>query len=112
MMTFEHSRIGSTIVVSLGGRIDAETLPVFDNHIQRLLNDGESSFILDFENVEYLSSAGLRGLLKLTKETKARGGKTVIASANDSIMHLFKISGFDKIFTIAKDLLEATGMVL
>jgi anti-anti-sigma factor len=112
MMTFEHSRIGSSIVVSLGGRIDAQALPVFDNHIQRLLDAGESSFIIDFEDVAYLSSAGLRGLLKLTKETKARGGKTVIASANDSIQHLFKISGFDKIFTIAQDLVEATGMVL
>ena len=112
MMTFEHSRIGTSIVVTLGGRIDNQTLPVFDNHIQRLLDAGESSFILDFTDVEYLSSAGLRGLLKLTKETKTRGGKAVIVAANPSIQHLFKISGFDKIFIIAKDLLEATGIML
>lgn len=55
---------------------------------------------LDFENVEYISSAGLRLLVSLQKQARANGRSMTIRCVNAAVGEVFRISGFDKAFTI------------
>ncbi len=55
---------------------------------------------LDFANVEYISSAGLRLLVSLQKQAKAEGHKMVLRNTNAVVNEVFRISGFNKAFTV------------
>jgi anti-sigma B factor antagonist/stage II sporulation protein AA (anti-sigma F factor antagonist) len=62
---------------------------------------------MDFTNVEYLSSAGMRLLLSGTKKTKSLGGKFVICSLTDDVMEIIKMAGFNHILHIVSTLDKA-----
>ena len=55
---------------------------------------------LDFTNLDYISSSGLRVLILLNKKAKEQGGHVTIVGMKDNILQIFQIVGFDKIFTI------------
>ena len=61
--------------------------------------EGITSLVLDFEKLEYLSSAGLRVILK-TQKTMNRQGKMIIRNVNETIMEVFEMTGFTDILTI------------
>lgn len=88
------------IVVSVKGRLDAVTAPEFEKNLSNLISRGERAFLLNFGDLEYISSAGLRSLLSLAKKLKEQKGKIALSGLKGSVGEVFKISGFDSIFKI------------
>lgn len=86
--------------VVLEGRLDtaasAEVAPQFSE----LNEKAEKDLILDFAELEYISSSGLRLLIGLRKNSAAKGGKLVIEHINDSIRNVFMMTGFYNLFDI------------
>jgi len=80
-MNLMDSRLGKAAVVEVSGRLDAASSPVFEAHCDKLITKGETVFILDFEDLEYLSSAGLRIILTILKKVKPRAGNVIISGA-------------------------------
>ncbi|MEA4832714.1 putative anti-sigma factor antagonist BtrV [bioreactor metagenome] len=97
-MTIEKNINGSEMIVALTGRLDTTTSPQLEAEFKKSI-DGVDCLILDFKNLEYLSSAGLRVLLAAQKVMNKQG-KMVIRNVNDTISEVFEITGFGDILTI------------
>ena len=97
-MTIEKIMNGSTAVLKITDMLDTETAPELEALIDSELA-GVDDLTLDFEALEYVSSAGLRVILKAQKMMNA-AGKMKIVHVNESVMEIFEITGFTSILTI------------
>lgn len=97
-MTINKTLDGSKLCVKVEGRLDTTTAPELEGELKASL-DGIDNLELDFTNLEYLSSAGLRVLLA-TQKTMNTQGKMVVKNVNDTIMEVFEVTGFVDILTI------------
>ena len=97
-MTINKMTEGTKLTVALSGRMDTSTAPLLDAELKASL-PGVEELVLDFAELSYLSSAGLRVLLSAQK-TMARQGGMVLKNVNETIMDVFEITGFVDILTI------------
>ena len=96
-----HTRKEKTgVVVSVKGRIDALTAPEFERNLFDWISKGENIFILNFTELEYISSAGLRSILATSRKLKDKQGKILFAGLHGPVEEVFNISGFYSIFKI------------
>lgn len=89
---------GSNLTVTLSGRLDTTTAPQLEAELKASI-DGVYKLDFDFENLEYISSAGLRVLLSAQKVMNKQGSM-IIRNANDTINEVFEVTGFADILTI------------
>ena len=87
---------GSELNVALKGRLDTTTAPQLEGE---LVLDGVTDLVLDFAELDYISSAGLRVLLAAQKIMNKQGSM-VIRNVNETIMEVFEITGFADILTV------------
>lgn len=87
-----------TVTVTLSGRLDSTTAPELENALDACLKDAKE-FVLDMKELEYISSAGLRVILKAQKTMNTQGSMKLI-NVCDDIMEVFDITGFADILTI------------
>ena len=87
------------LTLSIEGRIDTITSQDLDNEINGEFGNFDS-LILDFTDLEYISSAGLRVLIATQKKLKPENIPLVIKNVNDTVGEIFRMSGFDKILKI------------
>ena len=85
-------------VFSLEGRLDTTTAPELEKELNASLKD-INELTLDFEKLEYVSSAGLRVLLTTQKVMNGRGGMKLV-HVSETIMEIFEVTGFSDILTI------------
>ena len=97
-MTIQKDLNGSALHVALEGRLDTTTAPQLEAELKASM-DGITELDLDFEKLEYLSSAGLRVLLAAQKVMNKQG-KMVIRHVNETIQEGFEVTGFVDILTI------------
>ena len=87
-------------VISLKGRLDAVTTPLLEKDLTELMAGGERFLVLNLRDLEYISSAGLRTILAVTKRLRAKQGKLLLASLKSVVREVFDISGFSSIIPI------------
>lgn len=97
-MTIEKNINGGAAVLEIAGRLDTTTAPQLEAVIDADLS-GAESLVLDMKALEYISSAGLRVILKAQKMMNAKGSMKLI-NVNETIMEVFEITGFTDILTI------------
>ena len=98
-MNIKKNYNGKELTIEVGDRIDTVTAPDFENEIMNEMGKFDS-LIIDFTDLEYISSAGLRVLIATQKKLKPENIPMVIKNVNDTINEIFKMSGFDKILKI------------
>ncbi|MBQ9274501.1 MAG: STAS domain-containing protein [Succinivibrio sp.] len=89
------------------GRIDATNVQAFEETVLPQVKPPCRGIIVNLEKLEYISSAGLRAVLKLAKAAKAAQIKLVLCSLVPDVAEVFKISGFNLLLTIVPDLSAA-----
>ena len=89
---------GMTAIIS--GRLDTPAAVKAQQEIIPLLENADKQITLDCEQLEYISSSGLRLFLTIRKESAAKGGKVVIEHINDEIKKVFMMTGFFNLFDI------------
>lgn len=94
-------------VIKLTGRMDATTVSLFNEECQKQLGTGAGRFIIDLEGIEYISSAGLRGVLTMGKACKAAKAALAFCSMQSMVADMFKLSGFMSILKVYGTLEEA-----
>lgn len=94
-------------IFSLKGRLDSNTSPGLEEKIFDAIQNGSSKMILDFEALDYISSAGLRVINKTTKQLKNSEGQLILCSMQDYIKEVFEITGFDSFLPIVSNCDEA-----
>lgn len=97
-MTITKNRTGSKLEIALEGRLDTTTAPQLETELKEEISDVEE-LRLDFSDLAYISSAGLRVLLSAQKIMN-RQGSMVICNANEDVMDVFDVTGFIDILTI------------
>ena len=98
MLDIKKSIDGTKAVFALSGRLDTTTAPQLEQELKGSLN-GVTDLILDFADLSYISSAGLRVLLSAQKIMNKQGSM-VIHNANETVMEIFEVTGFSDILTI------------
>ena len=98
-------------VFKLNGRLDSNTAMGFEQKLFDCIENGTQRLILDFEELDYISSAGLRVILKATKSLKSTEGKLVLCEMQDYVKEVFEISGFDSFLPIEATLDDAVKTV-
>ncbi len=100
-MNINVKKEGTILNLQLEGRLDTATAPELEEVLKRE-TEGITELCLDFKDLEYLSSAGLRVILGAQKVMN-RQGEMVIRHVNEVIMEVFEITGFLDILTIEND---------
>ena len=98
-MTVNEIKNEGEIVLEVEGRVDTTTAPELQQDILVAFQK-EKNIVLNFEKVEYISSAGLRALLIGEKTAKSKGGSMVITGANETVMKVFQVTRFDNVLTL------------
>ncbi len=97
-MTIDKKVNGAELTVTLSGRLDTITAPQLEAELKASL-PGVEHLVLDFAELAYLSSAGLRVLLGAQKQMNKQGDM-VVRNVNDTIADIFDVTGFADILTI------------
>lgn len=111
-MNIQTKKEPNAVVVTISGRLDAVTAPEYEKKIHELIGGAENSFIIDFEPLDYISSAGLRVLLSTTKFLKSKGGQISFAHISGPVKEVFDISGFNSIFQVHDSVSTALAKLL
>ncbi len=98
---------GDIDVVAVNGSIDALTASELIRALNDHIHDGHSNLIMDFGQVEFMSSAGLRAILTSVKEARAAGGDFRLAAPQPGINKVLKMAGFHNIVKIYPTVEEA-----
>ena len=97
-MTIEKNVNGTSVSLKIIGRLDTSTAPALEAEIDGGAS-GMQELVLDCSALEYVSSAGLRVILKAQKQMNAQGSMK-LTGVNETIMEIFDITGFADILTI------------
>ncbi|MDR3766271.1 MAG: STAS domain-containing protein [Butyricicoccus sp.] len=98
-MNIRKAMENEQIVLNLNGRLDTTTAPDFQQSLLEEIKTGKN-IILDFSELAYVSSAGLRSLLTGQKAVAAGGQTMVLRHVSEEIMEVFDMTGFSDILTI------------
>ena len=97
-MTIEKTTENEKVTLTVSGRLDTTTAPELEAALDEVL-ENTKELIFNLENLEYISSAGLRVILKAQKLMNTKGSMK-LTGVNDSIIEVFDITGFLDILTI------------
>lgn len=97
-MTIKKDIKDQSVTITLTGRLDTATAPELEAELDGCIG-GARDLVFDFAGLDYISSAGLRVILKAQKTMNKQGSMKLI-NVNESIMEVFDITGFADILTI------------
>jgi anti-sigma B factor antagonist len=98
---------GKISAFKLQGRLDSNTSQSFEKRLLDSISDGVKNVIIDFKDLDYISSAGLRVILKATKTLKREEGKIMLCAMQDYVKEVFEIAGFDSFLPIVPTMDDA-----
>lgn len=101
----------NAVVVTISGRLDAVTAPDYEKSIRELIDGGNICIVVDFDQLDYISSAGLRGLLLMAKLLNAKGGRACLANVKGNVRSVFDMCGFNTVFKMENSVAEALAVL-
>ena len=98
MLNIRRNAENGKALFALEGRLDTVTAPDLEQALKETL-EGVTELTLDMEKLEYISSAGLRGLLAAQKKMNKQG-KMKLIRVGETILEIFEVTGFNEILTV------------
>ena len=108
-MEITEDKTGSVIILILKDRLDANTSDSLQEKLFASIDGGADRFAVNFVDLDYISSAGLRVLLLAMKKLKSIHGKIVRYALREQIQEVFDIAGFSPVFPFFDSREEALG---
>jgi len=102
-MQIKKEDIATGCCITLTGRLDAMSAPRFEEYVKEMGSGGVKNVLLDISALDYISSAGLRTLLKLAKVLKDHGKTLALCGAQAMVRDVMIMSGFDRILPLFPD---------
>ncbi len=103
-MEVQQENTNGVEIFKIKGSLNSNTSPEFETLIYKSLENGQRKLILNLEDLDYISSAGIRVMLKTTKDLKRMDGNIVLCSLQDYVREVFDIAGFDGYLNIENNL--------
>jgi anti-anti-sigma factor len=107
-MEMMQSKKESLVILGLKGKLDASTSSSLEEKFLSLMEGGEKQLVVDFSQLDYISSAGLRVLLMAAKRLKNANGKIALCALKENVREVFDLAGFSTIFSIYPSQQEAS----
>lgn len=98
-------------VILVKGRLDASTAPQLQSYFEERLSISRRLFVLNLQDVDYVSSGGLRVLLIMTKKVNAIGGGIVLSNLHPFVEDLLTMAGFNKLLLAAASVEDAVKLL-
>lgn len=98
-MTIDKKLENDKLTLTLEGRLDTTTAPQLESILIPAFDEAKK-IVLDFSQLVYISSAGLRVLLMGQKATKAKDASMTVTDVSEEVMEVFEMTGFSNILTI------------
>ena len=98
-MTIEKKSENNSVILSVCGELTALTVNQLSVAVKAVIPETDH-LVLDFKNVEYVASAGLRVLLEAKKLLDAKEGKFIVRNTSEAVMHIFEITGFSDMLNL------------
>ena len=89
-MDITESRYETVIVLALAGRLDQDSSAEFQTKLLEIIEHGGAALVLDFADIEYISSVGLRALMIGAKKCRSTGGKLAVAALQPVVKEVFQ----------------------
>ena len=105
----ETNNTQSVSIMEVKGRVDSSTAPELDSALTNLLNNNKNKIVLNLRAVDYLSSAGLRALVKALKDAQKSGGDLRLASVSEPIEVILRTVGMMQMFKLFSTSEEAAA---
>ena len=106
--TRDHKRAS---VIRITGRIDSNTSPEFDNKLKEYINSNKVHLVLEMDQTDYISSAGVRALISAQKAVKPKGGKVLLSNPSAKVRDVLKLAALESLFPVYNNTEEAIGAV-
>jgi anti-anti-sigma factor len=91
---------GAASVVTVRGRVDSDTAPQLDKALMQIAADGKNKIVLDLKGVDYISSAGLRAIVKAGQEAQKTGGELRLSSVSSAVETVLRTVGMLQMFKL------------
>ena len=109
VMEINSSEMKRVQLFEVIGRVDSSNADELGSTLDRAVDEGRNNVVLDLGGVEYMSSAGLREMVRVLKRVKRGGGDLRIANPSDRVQEVLELAGLDSIFEIYPTQVEAVG---
>jgi len=109
VMEINSSEMKRVRLFEVVGRVDSSNASELGATLDKAADDGQINLVLDLGGVEYMSSAGLREMVRVLKRVKRTGGDLRIANPSDRVREVLELAGLDTIFEIYPTQVEAVG---
>jgi anti-anti-sigma factor len=93
-MTLLIAKKGEIVIAMPGEQLDLNTSPEAEKLLGEQIDAGETRIVMDFSKTEYISSAGLRVIMKTAMQLKDKGGEFALCNGNEQIYEVLELSGF------------------
>ena len=97
-MKIDITEQDTNVLYSVEGYLDTTTAPQFESALTPYL-PGKKNFIFDFSDLEYVSSAGLRVILRIQQTLEETGRSITVRNSNEEVAEVFEMVGFDEFLT-------------
>jgi anti-sigma B factor antagonist len=108
-MNIETRELKHVSVVKITGRVDSATAPDVEKALQDLIEADRHQVVVDLQDTEYMSSAGLRVLVTTLKSAKKSGGDLKLAQLSGRVKEVLDLAGLTPVFNVYGDVVEAVG---
>ena len=109
MLSIETDNTQTISVMKVKGRVDSETAPEFDDALTKLLQNNKNKIVLNLQDVTYMSSAGLRAMVKAYQSANKSGGDVRLAAVSEPIEVILRTVGMMQMFKMFSTSEEATA---
>ncbi|MFL0681608.1 MAG: STAS domain-containing protein [Algoriphagus aquaeductus] len=103
MLNLHKSKESHFDILSLSGEVDASNSVILDHAIKELVEEGAKVILVDGQNLEYISSAGLGVFMSYLEDFQDQGIRLVIFGLSPRVYEVFKILGLDQLIPIVED---------
>src|SRR5262245_23773101 len=99
-MDLREEHVEGVTVVQVKGRLDSTTSPALGERLSAILGAAKARVLVDFSQLEYISSAGFRVLLQAAKRADQNTARLVLCGLSSKVRQLFDLGGFLDLFAI------------
>lgn len=109
VMEINQSEMKRVQLFEVVGRVDSNNASELGGELDKVVDEGKNNLVLDLSGVEYMSSAGLREMVRVLKRVKRSGGDLRVANPSERVKEVLELAGLDTIFEIYPTQVEAVG---
>lgn len=114
MKTFKisHRTKSGLEVLDLQGELDAHTASQLEDALKSLIHNNKSNIIVNFQELDYIASAGLGVFMAYIEDVRSNGGDIKLTNMNDKVYNVFDLLGFPTLYDIMQDEMQAIDKFL